>query len=198
MGATTIHSVIPVSWGTTSARERAARPWRRRAAVAMGLSLVAAVVVSVICGSKSKRVALFEGYDSFRLGEDAALRQLYDSDGERVPSAVIASQAVAESDEMPQQAAAALRSARANLEAVQHAANAAMGGGKRRGVSSVGAHLQTNDDKWQAKMDQALVRVYVCMCVRVYVFECVRVYVCKCGDRRITVNSKVFGDSALL
>ena len=48
-----------------------------------------------------------------------------------------------------------------------------LGGGKRRGVSSVGAQLQTNDDNWQAKMDQALVRVYVCMCVRVYVFECV-------------------------
>ena len=137
--------------------------------IAMGLSLVAAVAVSVICGSQSKRVVLFEGYDSFRLGEDAALRQLYDSDGERVPAAIIASQAVAESDEMPQQAAAALRSARANLEAVQHAADAAtmlVGGGKRMGVSSVGAQLQTNDDKWQAKIDQALVRVYVCMCVR--------------------------------
>ena len=90
--------------------------------ITMGLSLVAAVAVSVICGSKSKRVAFFEGYDLFQLGEDVALRQLYDSDGERVLGAVIASQAVAESDEKPQQAAAALRSAWANLEAVQHAA----------------------------------------------------------------------------
>ena len=106
-------SVLPVVWVSRASR---GRRWRLAATVVLGVGLVLAAT-----SWREGRRELLEGYDS---GEDAALRQLYDPNGERVPGAVIAARAVADSD-LPLQAESELRRRQRNLEAVERAATAA-------------------------------------------------------------------------
>lgn len=129
---------------------------RRSIAVALGVCL-GAVAALYLCASPAagtQRAELFEGESAFS-GEDAALRQLYDSDGERVPGAVIASQALAEAD-MPAEARSAVRRARQNLEDVRRAATAAAMlkiHGSDEGSSTSAAGV---DAAWKIKMDKAM------------------------------------------
>ncbi len=143
-------SVLPVSW--EAVRHAGARRWRRAAAVTVLSAALAAVVFSVALRGRgsaaTQRVALFEGY-SLSSGEDAALRQLYDGDGERVPAAVIAAQAEADAD-LPQQARSAVRRARENLRDVQRAATAAAV------LKGVGKDAHFSGAAWEAEMDKAL------------------------------------------
>ena len=145
------HSVLPVSWETGRHAGRLRRGARAAAVAVLGAALAAVAVGVVLRGRGSAtRVSLFEGYSSLSSGEDAALRQLYDGDGERVPGAVIAAQAEADAD-VPHQARSAVRRARQNLEDVQRAATAAavLRGGDGKAAHHVGA-------RWEAEMDQAL------------------------------------------
>ena len=125
------------------------------AAAALGLCLaaVAALYVSVSVPPAAV-TGLFEGVNGLS-GEDAALRQLYDADGERVPGAVIASQALAAAD-MPDEARRAVRRARQNLEDVRRAATAAAmlkaeGAGGASSDSASGV-----DAAWKVQMDKAM------------------------------------------
>jgi len=121
-------------------------------AAALGVCLTA-VAALYAAHSPASPAELFEGFGSS--GEDAALRQLYDADGERVPGAVVASQALAAAD-MPAEARRAVRVARDNLEEVRRAATAAAmlkadGAGAGRAGSAAGF-----DAAWKAEMDRAM------------------------------------------
>jgi hypothetical protein len=141
-------SVLPVSW--EAARHAGARRWRRAAAVTVLSVALAAVAVSWAVRGRGRegRMALFEGYP-LSSGEDAAMRQLYDGDGERVPAAVIAAQAEADAD-LPQQARSAVRRARENLRDVQRAATAVAV------LKGVGKDAHFSGAAWEAEMDKAL------------------------------------------